>query len=162
MFRPRPQGQQRGPWEFREREEPASVAGRVLMPQILGGVIRMARVSAGVSLRAMAHRLRVTPPVISSLETGAMSATAFHLEMVAFALNLFEQERFGAAAVTWESWELLQVSTQIADRLEAAGYWVYWGTPPAGEDTTRFVGYEALLPLLREYCPPEFRVRLRD
>jgi len=131
------------------------------MPQILGGVIRLARQSARVSLRAMAHRLRVTPPVITSLETGTMSATAFHLEMVAFALNLFEQENFGATAVTWESWELLRVCTRIADRLEAAGYWVYWGSPGEGVGAEQFVGNEVVLSLLVEYCPSDFRVRFR-
>ena len=161
MIRPRPDGQQRGPWEFRDRAEPVGIAGRVMMPQVLGGVIRLARLSSGASLRGMAQLLEVTPPVLNHVETGKMAVTAFQLEVLAYVLTRLEAERFGEAGVRWQGWELLRIATEIADALEVAGYWVQWKSPRRVGVLGEFVGYGELIGVLREFCPGDFSGRFR-
>jgi transcriptional regulator with XRE-family HTH domain len=62
----------------------------------LGSHLRQMRLSRGLSIRALAHRARVSPSTLSRWESGSTSPRVYELEAVLTALQASGSERASA------------------------------------------------------------------
>jgi AcrR family transcriptional regulator/DNA-binding Xre family transcriptional regulator len=66
----------------------------------VGAAIRATRVARGLSLRALAARLEVSPATVSAIERDLVPITVIRLEQVAAVLEVAAADLLGSAAVT--------------------------------------------------------------
>ncbi len=94
----------------------------VLMPEIIGVVLRLAREEMGVRQVMVAKRLGVPQSTISKLEHGTITHGVYHLDLFAETISLDASPEDG-----WEGWKLMRKATQIAAAIEAErGLGSYW------------------------------------
>lgn len=117
----------RGPRLLDGVELEADVLG-VLMPQVIGVTLRMARKAQRVSQVELAHRLRVPQSTVSKLERGTITQGVYHLDLFAEAISNEDLE--------WQGWELFRVASRLADLLDhregLRAYWISPGKAPPG------------------------------
>lgn len=152
---------QRGPQEFQVDQEPRPDAPSVLFPELLGGVVRIARESSGGSVRGIARLAEVAPSQIVALEKGEVAITAFHLDHLAYVYNvaISGKEREETPSI-WRGWQLFHVATLISDSLKIGGYIVFWSSPRRPLPPGQFTRGEDLYELIRARWPEIYADRL--
>lgn len=118
----------------------------VLMPEIVGFVLRLARNDLRVPQVVVAERMRLPQTTVSKLERGVITHGVYHLDLFAEAISRDADEGDG-----WEGWELMKAATEIAgdieDEEDLPSYWVSPKQAPPG----RFVRGPELLALVRAF-----------
>ena len=94
----------------------------VLMPEIIGVVLRLAREGMGVRQVAVAKEMGVPQSTISKLEHGTITQGVYHLDLFARAIS-----RQAKPKDRWQAWRLLRRATEIAAAIEDdKGLGFYW------------------------------------
>lgn len=113
-------------------QPPGPGARGVLMPEVIGFVLRLARKDLRVPQTLIADRLDVPQTTISKLERGAITHSVYHLDLFAEAISRDVDDDDG-----WEGWELLKVATEVASDIEEEeglpSYWVSPRQAPPGQ-----------------------------
>ncbi len=124
----------------RNRRGPRPIGGQppgpgvrgVLMPEVIGFVLRLARKDLRVPQTLVADRLDVPQTTISKLERGVITHSVYHLDLFAEAIsrNAHDED-------VWEGWELMKAATEIASDIETQhdlpSYWVSPRQAPPGQ-----------------------------
>jgi transcriptional regulator with XRE-family HTH domain len=130
---------------------------RILMPEIVGRVVWLARRALDVSQQEVAARIGLPPSTVSKLELGNVTMAVHHLDRIAEALTWFERELLGDEARGWEGWELHRTAAQIADRLGDAGYAVVWERPDLAGRPQLYTRGRKLTALMKAHWPEDAR-----
>lgn len=129
---PRSERSRRGP-RLAEGQPLEPDARGVLMPEIIGFVLRLARKDMGVPQTRVARRMRLPQTTVSKLERGVITHGVYHLDLFAEAISRDVDDDDDA----WEGWELMKAATEIAaDIEEEEGLPSYWVSPreaPTGQ-----------------------------
>jgi hypothetical protein len=151
----------RGPRPLPGAPTPIDPGEGIRFPEVLGHVLRLAREHAVVEQRQIARWLDIPESTLSNLERGAMTATVFHLDAYAAALNELSSTIGPPFAPSWHGWEFHQVSTEIAERLrDGRGHAIVWAPPPEEGQERLFTSGRELRALVRAVCPEDKRRRL--
>ena len=136
---------------------------RVLMPQLLGRVVRLAREGVEATQQEVALHLGLPISSVSKLERGDITMSAYHLEAFAAAFTHFE-ERLDEDGDGWEGWELLKVAAHIADSLDEEQIGVYWAKAKTdeGREELVYISGKHLAGLVHMHWPEEYADRLLE
>ena len=122
----------------RNRRGPRPVGGQapgpdargVLMPELIGFVLRLARKELRVSQTVVAERLEVPQTTISKLERGVITHSVYHLDLFAEAISRDAERGL-------EGWELMKDAADIASTIEEeeglSSYWISPKQAPPGQ-----------------------------
>ena len=156
-----PESLHRGPRFVQAAVLPDTAASRVLMPELLGRVLYLARRGVDGSQAQVAEISALPPSTVSKLEIGAVSTAVHHLDALADAFSQIAGRARIAEPVRWGGWELHHVATVIAESLTAAGYACIWERSDlVPESDARYVRGRDLTALTRRHWPDSFRSRL--
>ena len=125
----------RGPRLIKPRPRVTKPGRIVLMPDLLGAVIRRARILVDVTQVQLAERLQMPQAAISKLERGQMTMSVYHLDLIADILTEYaEDQDLDPDDYFWEGWHLHAIASRIADRLESRGHVLLWEPASSIED----------------------------
>ena len=136
-------------------------ASRVLMPELLGRVLYLARRGVEGSQAQVAELSLLPPSTVSKLELGLVSAAVHHLDALADAFTWIAAQARVPSPPRWEGWELFHVAALLADALHAAGYACLWERADlVPEEHPCYVRGRDLTALVRRHWPESYRNRL--
>jgi len=102
----------------------------VLMPEVIGFVLRLARKDLRVPQTLVADRLDVPQTTISKLERGVITHSVYHLDLFAEAISRDAERGL-------EGWHLMKDATDIAAAIEEEeglpSYWISPRQAPPGQ-----------------------------
>ena len=152
----------RGPRPLPNTPETNDPGRRVLFPELLGQVLRLARQSDSVEQVQIARWLDIPTSTVSNLERGALTATVFHMDAFAAALNVLSSDinMPFTERPPWDGWEFHWIASQIARRLEKRGYVLVWATAPIDTELHLYTRDRQLDNFVRRLWPEDLRSRL--
>ena len=152
----------RGPRPLPNTPETTEPGRRVLLSELLGQVLRLARQSDAVEQAQIARWLELPTSTVSNLERGTVTATVFHMDAFAAALNNLSSElnALFTERMPWEGWEFHWIASQIASRLREGGYVLVWAPPPSDTEVHLYTRERQLATLVRRLWPEDLRSRL--
>ena len=111
-------------------EPPGPDVRGVLMPEVIGFVLRLARKDLRVSQTVVADRLGVPQTTVSKLERGVITHSVYHLDLFAEAISREAEQGL-------EGWELMKYAAEVATAIEEdeglPSYWISPRQAPAGQ-----------------------------
>ncbi len=127
------------------------------MPDLLGAVLRRARILSGVTQVQVAERLRMPQAAISKLENGQMTMSVYHLDLIADILT----EHLGgdepeAQHHVWAGWQLHAITAHISEQLEGRDYIVVWEPARSIENPDLYTRGKRLYRRVCRLWPEEF------
>ena len=155
-----PETLHRGPRYVQAEELPATPASRVLMPELLGRVLYLARRGVEGSQAQVADLALLPPSTVSKLELGLVSAAVHHLDALADAYTQIAALAKVPSPTRWQGWELFHATALLATALEAAGYTTIWDRADlVAENDPLYVRGRDLSALVRQHWPTPYRGR---
>ena len=156
-----PESLHRGPRYVQAELLSDAPASRVLMPELLGRVLYLARRAVDGSQAEIAEISLLPPSTVSKLEQGAVSAAVYHLDALADAVTEIAARAKVPDPPRWEGWEFHHVAALVAEALDAAGYATIWERSDlVPEDHPCYVRGRDLTALVRRHWPDIYRSRL--
>ena len=111
-------------------EPPGPGVRGVLMPEVIGFVLRLARKDLRVSQTVVADRLGVPQTTVSKLERGVITHSVYHLDLFAEAISRDAERGL-------DGWQLTKEVTEIATSIEEEeglpSYWISPRQAPRGQ-----------------------------
>ena len=156
-----PETLHRGPRYLQAELLSDAPVSRVLMPELLGRVLYLARRGVDGSQAEIAEISLLPPSTVSKLEMGAVSAAVYHLDALAGAITEVAAQAKVPDPVHWSGWEFHHVAALIAEALDVAGYACLWERSDlVPEDHPCYVRGRDLTALVRRHWPENYRGRL--
>jgi transcriptional regulator with XRE-family HTH domain len=153
-----PESLHRGPRFQSATALPTAPGSRVLMPELLGRVLALARRGVEASQAEVAKRTGLPASTVSKLELGVVSAAVHHLDALAEAYRGLAEAR--GVEVPWEGWQLHRVATAVAEALAEEGIACIWERRDlVAEDDERYLRGRELTVRVRRAWPREWRGR---
>lgn len=156
-----PESLHRGPRYVQAAVLPDAPASRVILPELLGRVLYLARRGVDGSQAQVATLALLPPSTVSKLEVGLVSAAVYHLDALAEAYTYIAAQAKVPDPTRWEGWELYHLATLVSDALDQAGYATLWERADlVAEADVRYVRGRDLTALVRRHWPEAYRSRL--